>query len=140
MAANTTPIFTKEGQHSTVLINAANAAADGSGTLFDLITGGADGSRIEGVRFISSQVTVGAIAAKVCRIFITDAAGANPRLIAEAALSSATRSATVTGSATDYFFAVPIVLQSGQKIQVCQSARATSADDTVAYTIGAGKY
>lgn len=139
MAANTAPIFTKEGQSIGVLINAANTAADGSGTLFDLITATADGTRVDGVIFTNSQATVGAAAAKVCRMFITDTAGANPMIIGEVALPATTRSNTVVGQRVVFFFEKSIVLKSGQKIQVTSSVRATSADDVAAVAF-AGNY
>lgn len=139
MAANTAPIFTKAGKMIGVLIAAANTAADGSGTLVDLITGATDGTRVDGVIFTNSQSTVGAAAAKVCRIFITDSSGANPYLLGEQALSAATRSNTAIGQTGTFFFPKPIVLKSGQKLQVTSSVRATSADDVVAVPI-AGDY
>jgi hypothetical protein len=139
MAANTNPIFPKEGNSFGVLINAANTAADGSGTLFDLITATVDGTRVDGVIFTNSQVTVGAAAAKVCRMFITDAAGANPMLIGEVALAALTRSATAIGQRAVFFFEKALILKSGQKIKVSSSVRATSADDMAAVAL-AGNY
>lgn len=139
MAANTAPIFTKSGNMIGVLINSANTAADGSGTLFDLITGATDGTRVEGVIFTNSQVTVGAAVLKVCRIFITDASGANPFIIGEQLMAATTRSTTVIGQTATFFFPKPVILKSGQKLKVSQSLRATSADDTVAVPI-AGDY
>lgn len=139
MAINRDPIFPIEGQSVGVLINAANAAADGSGTLFDLITGAENGTRVDGVIFTSSQTTAGASVAKVCRMFITNALGLNPLLIAEAVLPAKTRSNTVDGATVTCFFPKAIVLKQGQKIQVSQSVRATSADDTAAVPL-AGNY
>lgn len=140
MAANTVPIFLKEGNSVGVLINAANTAADGSGTLFTLLTATLDGSRIEGVNFTSSQATVGASVAKVCRMFITDASGANPYLIGEVVLPAATRSATAIGATAIFWFAKPKVLISGQIVKVSQSLCATAADNTTAFPIGGGNY
>ena len=51
MPANTTPIFILSGNIATATIAAANTAADGSGTLVTLLTAGADGSRVDSVRF-----------------------------------------------------------------------------------------
>lgn len=139
MAANTAPIFTLSGKMIGVLIAAANTAADGSGTLVDLITGGTNGTRVEGVIFTNSQGTVGAAAAKVCRIFITDASGANPYIIGEVALAATTRSSTSIGQTGTFFFPKPLLLKPGQKLQVTSTVRATSADDIVAVPI-AGDY
>ena len=139
MAANTAPIFPKEGQSVGVLINSANTSADGSGTLFDLITATVDGTRVDGVIFTSSQTTAGASVAKVCRMFLTDTAGANPLPVGEIALPATTRSNTAIGARVVFFFEKAIILKSGQKIKVCQSLRATSADDTAAVAF-AGNY
>lgn len=140
MAANTTPLFVIKGAFETVLIDAANTAADGSGTLYDLITGATDGTRIEGVGFIPSQATVGAVAAKVYRIFKTDTSGLNPMIVGEVAMAGSTRSNTAVSGKASFLFDSPLILKSGEKIQVCQSVRATAADNSVAYTIGAGHF
>jgi hypothetical protein len=55
MAANITPIFVLAGNIKPARIAAANTAADGSGTLVTLITAGASGSRVDGVRFRNSS-------------------------------------------------------------------------------------
>ena len=56
MAANITPIFVLAGNIKPARIAAANTAADGSGTLVTLVTAGASGSRVDGVRFRSTEV------------------------------------------------------------------------------------
>lgn len=140
MAVNVKPIFIKSGGNASVLINAANTSFNGSGALFELLKGLADGTRIEGVRFIPSQSTVGAIAAKVFRVYITDTSGLNPLPYGEIAMTSSTRSDTAAATIIDYYFPQPIVLAFGQKIFVSQSVRATAADDTVAHAIGFGNY
>lgn len=144
MAVNTSPIFIKEGGNAGCLITSANTAFDGSGTLgtdiFELLTATTDGTRVEGVRFIPSQATVGIIAAKVFRIYITDTGGTNPLPLGEVAMAQSTRSNTAAGTIVDYFFPQPIILKSGQKILVSQSVRATSADNTACYPIGFGNF
>jgi hypothetical protein len=56
MAANTTPIFIKQGNFTIGRIAALNVASDGSGTLgttlITIVTAGVDGTRVDGVRFI----------------------------------------------------------------------------------------
>jgi hypothetical protein len=93
MAANITPIFVLAGNIKPARIAAANTAADGSGTLVTLITAGASGSRVDGVRFRNSasnsrQVQVH----RYTEYFLSDTAGTNHRLIGEVATATATRS------------------------------------------------
>lgn len=139
MAANTIPIFTKQGNFTPARIAAANTAADGSGTLVTLVTAVTDGTRVDGVRFINSQATAAASGAKVLRIFLTDTGGINPRLIGEVAMAAATRSTTVIGATSIYTFDQAIIMKSGQLISVCMSVYAGAQDqtDAIAY---AGDY
>ena len=139
MAANTTPIFTKQGNFTPARIAAANTAADGSGTLVLLVTAVTDGTRVDGVRFINSQATAAASGAKVLRIFLTDTGGINPRLIGEVVMAAATRSTTVIGATSIYTFDQAIIMKSGQLILVCMSVYAGAQDqtDAIAY---AGDY
>ncbi len=139
MAANITPIFTKQGNFTPARIAAANTAADGSGTLVTLVTAVIDGTRVDGVRFINSQATAAASGAKVLRIFLTDTGGINPRLIGEVAMTAATRSTTVIGATSIYTFDQAIIMKSGQLMSVCMSVYAGAQDqtDAIAY---AGDY
>ena len=139
MAANTTPIFTKQGNFTPARIAAANTAADGSGTLVTLVTAVTDGTRVDGVRFINSQATAAASGAKVLRIFLTDTGGINPRLIGEVAMAAATRSNTAIGATSIYTFDQAIIMQSGQLILVCMSVYAGAQDQTDANAY-AGNY
>ena len=139
MAANTTPIFIKQGNFTPARIAAANTASDGSGTLVTLVTAVIDGTRVDGVRFINSQATAAVSGAKVLRIFLSDTGGANPRLIGEVAMATATRSNTVIGATSIYTFDQAIVMKSGQLMSVCMSVYAGVQDqtDAIAY---AGDY
>jgi hypothetical protein len=139
MAANPTPIFINQGNFTPGRIAAANTASDGSGALVTLVTAGADGSRVDGVRFINSQATAAAAAAKVWRIFLSDTGGTNFRIIGEVIAAAVTRSNTVAGQTTIYTFDQAIIMQSGQIISVCQSVYTTAADQTDA-TAYAGNY
>jgi hypothetical protein len=135
MAANTTPIFTKEGNFTIGRIAAANTAADGSGTLVTLVTSATDGTRVDGVRFRNSQASAAASTAMVHRIFLSDTAGANPRLIGEVATATATRSVSAIGATSIFTFDQPVIMKSGQIMSVCQSAYAGVQDqfDAIAY-------
>ena len=139
MAANTTPIFIKQGNFTPARMAAANTASDGSGALVTVVTAVIDGTRVDGVRFFNSQASAAASGAKVLRIFLTDTGGINPRLIGEVAMAAATRSATVVGATSVYTFDQAIVMQSGQIMSVCMSVYAGVQDqtDAIAY---AGDY
>lgn len=139
MPANTTPIFIKQGEFTPGRIAAANTASDGSGALVTVVTAGADGTRVDGVRFINSQATAAAAAAKVWRIFLSDTGGTNFRIIGEVIAAAVTRSTTVAGQTALYTFDQAIIMNSGQVMSVCQSVYTTAADqtDAIAY---AGDY
>jgi hypothetical protein len=139
MPANTTPIFILAGNFTPGRIAAANSASDGSGTLVTLVTAGAQGTRVDGVRFINSQVTYAAAAAKVWRIFLSDTGGANPRIIGEVIAAAVTRSISVAGQTATYTFDQPIIMKSGQIMTVVQSVYTTAADQTDACAF-AGDY
>jgi len=136
---NTTPIFTVRGNFLPARIAAANTASDGSGTLVSLVTASVEGTRVDGVRFRNSQITAAASSAMIHRIFITDAAGANPRLIGEVITPAATRSNTVAGATSIFTFDQPVIMRSGQIMSVTQSLYAGAQDqfDAIAY---AGDY
>ena len=139
MAANTTPIFIKNGNFTVGRIAAANTASDGSGALVTLVTATVDGTRVDGVRFINSQASAAASGAKVLRMFLSDTGGANYRLIGEVAMSAATRSTTAIGATAIYTFDQPIIMQSGQIIAVCMSVYVGVQDQTDACAF-AGDY
>lgn len=139
MAANNTPIFIKEGCVGRARVSAANTARDGSGTLVDLVTGATDGTRVEYVTITSAQASAAANSAMVARLFLTDVAGSNPRLLREVAFTAITASNTAIGATQTMAFPGGILLQSGQKLQVCQSVYA-GAQDQMDYIAIGGNY
>lgn len=136
MTANTTPIFAILGNMIPVHIAAANTASDGSGSLVTLLTAGSNGARVDGVQFKNAQTTAAASSAMVVRVFLSDAAGANFRLVAESAHATATRSTTVIGATTTITFSNPIVMKSGQILSVTQSVYAGAQDQNAALAFG----
>lgn len=130
MAANFNPIFTLVPNTVPTTITAANTARDGSGALVTLVTAGTNGSRVDSITFTNSATAVGASALKVVRVFLTDAAGANPRIIAEALLPAITSSNTVIGATVTITFTNGRKMKSGQIMKVSQSLCATSADNS----------
>ena len=127
MAANITPIFVLAGNIKPARIAAANTAADGSGTLVTLITAGASGSRVDGVRFRNTSVFTTSTA-NVHIIFLSDTDGTNDRLIGEVATATATRSATAVGATSIFTFDQPIIMLSGQIMSVNQCNYAGTQD------------
>jgi hypothetical protein len=128
MAVNTMPIFVRQGNVQPARISAANTAADGSGALVTMVTAGVDGARVDGVRFRNSQATAAASSAMVQRIFLSNTAGTNFRLIGEVATGAATRSNTVVGATSIFTFDQPIIMLPGQVMSVAQSVYAGVQD------------
>lgn len=141
MPANTTPIFlatANKGITTGLRLTTANTTRDLS-TLTNadlLFTAGANGSRIEAIDFthVAASQTQTSIAA-VGRIFLcSDAAGSNPRLIAEVALPAIAPSATAVGQQQRITFTTPLFLASGQHLWASISATQTSgAYDVTVY-------
>jgi hypothetical protein len=130
MPANTIPIFTLSGNFTPARIAAANVASDGSGTLVTVVTAGANGTRVDGVRFRNASATATTSAAMQHRIFLTDTSGLNPRLVGEVATPAGATRATQTniGATSIYTFDQPIIMLSGQLLKVCQSIFASAVD------------
>jgi hypothetical protein len=144
MSANTLPVFGLTPNSEPSRIAAANTARDGSGSLVTITTVGANGGKLAWVKITSAQATAAASSTMVVRIFVTDAAGANPRLVIEALLTTLTPSTVVIGStvvidvingitinnATQTFNGIigGIPLKTGQLIKACQSIYAGVQD------------
>lgn len=130
MAANLKPIFIRQGNFLPARIAAANTASDGSGALVTIVTAQADGTRVDGVRFRNSSSTATTSGAMQHRIFLSDTAGTNYRLIGEVATAAGSTRATQTniGATSIYTFDQPIIMQSGQIMAVCQSVYAGGGD------------
>lgn len=128
MAANIAPIFIIRGQFTPGRIAAANTDNSGGGTLVDIVTGGTDGTRVDGIRFNNSGSTTGASAATRINIFHT--VGATIRIIGQVLMpAGATKSGTVLGATVSYTFDAPIILKSGEKISVTSTNWASAVDN-----------
>lgn len=98
MAANTIPIYSLAGQISwnPTLVQTANTAKDGTGTVATLFTAGANGGRVERIRARAAGTNV----ATVLRIFINNGgANSNPAnniFYAEMTLTATTLSEVAT--------------------------------------------
>ena len=128
MAANTSPIYTLVPNCIPIHLAAANLASDGSGTLVNLVVAGADGTRVDTVTFRNAQTTQAASSNMLGKLFLSDAAGANFRLVEEAQILAATRSSTVKGANSTVTFYPALPMKSGQILAVCQSIYASAAD------------
>jgi len=137
--SNQKPIFTNVGQMIPIHVAVANTASDGSGTLNTLVTATTDGTRIDGIQVRNGQTTNGVSSAMVIRVFLTNASGANPRLINEFTLAAATRTATAIGANTVATFSPALVLASGQILSVVQSVYA-GVQDQNSYLAYAGNF
>lgn len=126
----TSPNFVSTPKATVTTIAAANTARDGSGTLVTAFTAGASGSRVDTIKFTSSQATAAASALRICRVFLTDTAGANPTLIEEVSLPAVTASNTVVGSTATITFVNGLCIASGQLVRVTQSVYGSAADGT----------
>lgn len=139
MPANTTPIFIASAATTSATISAANTAKDGSGTLVPVFTGATDGSRVDFISFTLGQTTATTNSAMVCRVFITETSGVNPRLLQEISLTAVAASNTAVGAIQTLFFANGLLLSSGQQIQVSKSVHA-GQQDTVHVVVRGGHY
>lgn len=120
MAANSDPIFTRNGKISSVLVTAANTSSQGGGTVgTDIFLGftadATNGSYIRQVRFIATGTTANtATTATVGRVFISSVTSgsttsANTFLIAEITLPSVTAdSSTAAAAYVDVVLGFPI--------------------------------
>jgi hypothetical protein len=99
--------------------------------MVDLVTGATDGTKVTWIKFKH----VGTSTAGLYLMWITDTAGANPRLYAELAIAAVTSSATVATN-ENTLFTPDLQLKSGQKIVV----GATTANTNIHVTASIGDF
>lgn len=123
MAANTNPIYSRQGDIQWSTISAANTAKDGTGTVVTIFTAdAAEGGRVERIRFRALGTNV----VTVARIFInngsTNATATNNTLYAEVTLPATTLTEVAAQNPIDIPNAIdgglPIVLPPGYKLNV----------------------
>ena len=83
------PAFASTPRTAVAQISTANTNRDGTGTIATVMTGAADGTRIDDVKIVAT----GATTAGVVRLFLHD--GSNARLWAEVLVSAITPSTSV---------------------------------------------
>ncbi len=118
-------------------ITAANAAADGSGSIVLALTAGKNGSKVYGVTFRNSRPTEAASSAMLCKVFLSNTVGTGFKIIGEVALPSVTRSGTQVGAAATISFTPNLDLLEGQCIGVTKSIH-VGTQDNVSVVVLAG--
>jgi len=115
MAANTSPIFALTPETAFVTVTAATTDRTGATTtnLAELLTAATDGTKITQI----GAKAAGTNTATAVLIFITDTAGANPKLYDEIGLEPITASTTVTSQRQVTAYS-DLQLKAGQKVQV----------------------
>jgi len=113
--ANTSPIFALTPETAIVTVTAATTDRTGATTanLSELLTAATDGTKITQI----GAKVAGTNTACLVLIFITDTAGANPKLYDEIALEPITASTTVTSERQVTAYS-DLQLKAGQKVQV----------------------
>lgn len=113
MAANTSPIFALSPEASFVTVTAATTDRTGATTtnLSELLTAGTDGTKITQI----GAKAAGTNTATAVLIFITDTAGANPKLYDEIAMDAVTADTTTTSQRQVTAYS-DLQLKSGQKV------------------------
>ena len=131
MAANTEPVFALKPE--TKIGNITGTTTDKSGAttanIITLLTAATDGTKVTRIKFKH----VGNSTAGTALVWITDTAGANPRLAYEETYAAITSSATVRTAEVEFVFN-DLQLKSGQQIQV--GATVVTSDIHVTASIG----
>jgi hypothetical protein len=113
--ANTSPIFALVPETKIVTVTTATTDRTGATTtnLAELLTAGTDGTKITQIGAKVAGDNTGCLVL----IFITDTAGANPKLYDEIGLEAITASTTVTSQRAVTAYS-DLQLKSGQKVLV----------------------
>jgi hypothetical protein len=133
MAANKEAIFALIPETRRAVITGTTTDKTGATTanMVDLVTGATDGTKVTWVKYKH----VGTSTAGLYLMWITDTAGANPRLYAELPIAAVTSSATVATN-ENTLFTPDLQLKAGQKIVV----GATTANTNIHVTASIGDF
>ena len=133
MPANTKPIFALSPETTRANITGTTTDKSGATTanIVDLVTASTDGTKVTQIVYKH----VGNSTAGILLVWVTDTAGANPRLLAESTFAAVTSSATVATAGGTLIFN-DLQLKSGQKIQV----GATTATTNIHVTASIGNF
>lgn len=127
MAANTSPVFTKNGQINSALVTAANTSSQGGGTvatdIFKVYTADAtNGSYLQYLRWIPTGTATTTTTATTGRVFVSSitsgaTTSANTFLIKETALTAISADNS-TGAVNEFDIPLGFVLPAGWTILV----------------------
>lgn len=135
MSANTAPIFTLTPQSPTVQLTTGQSTQDNPGSNFsDVLTAGANGTRVDRVVITSTGTSVAALV----NLFIHD--GTNARLIKQIAVTVAVGNTTTPVYTAEWVRTdgLPlVVLPSGFKLRATVTVTQTNALNVTAF---AGDY
>lgn len=133
MAANTKPIFALSPETRLAAITGTTTDKSGATTanIVDLVTASTDGTKVTQIKYKH----VGNSTAGIFLVWVTDTAGANPRLLSESTYAAITSSATVATAEGTLIFN-DLQLKSGQKIQI----GATTATTNIHVTAQIGNF
>lgn len=106
MSKNTQPVFTKAPVVGMGTVTVANANLDGTGTIVEVVDGGADGVRLD----LFEAKAIVTTTAGMLRIFLSLDSGVTWELWAEVAVTAATPAAAVPAFATELVFTKPLNL------------------------------
>lgn len=106
-----TPAFVVTPAISAAALSAANSARDGSGTLVEVITAAASGTRIDAINIKAT----GATTAGMIRLYVFN--GATSFLFAEVAIPAITASATLETFQTTIYYPEGLIIPSTFKIK-----------------------
>jgi hypothetical protein len=127
MPANTSPIFGLTPNVAWGVIDTANTAKDGTGTVVTIFTAGSNGARVDKLRYKPKGTNV----ATVLRIFVnngsTNATASNNTMVREETIAATTLSEVAALTNGEIDFPDGLVLPSGYKLNI-----------TIGTTISAG--
>lgn len=132
----TTPAFIASANIGFARPLVLNPASDGTLTLYDLITGAANGTRVDRVSIVNSQPSYAAAAGLVVRFYITDTG--ITRLIEEVAIPAiaAAKTAITLGPSNALYFPGGLFLGSGEILKcsiTAYTAGGSNQVDVIAY-------
>ena len=127
MSANLDPIFSSTFVLGMVRLNTGNTASNGSGSITKVVTGATNGTRVDKITYINSQLTAAASTGMVGKIFLSNDGGSTWKLNNEIAIATATRSTTAIG-AKNIVITGGLYLPNGVILGVAQSVYAGVQD------------
>lgn len=118
MAANTSPVFGLTPVVSWGVIDTANTAKDGTGTVVTIFTAGADGARVDKIRYKAKGTNV----ATVLRIWVnngsTNSTAGNNTLAREETIAATTLSEVAALANGEIDFPDGLILPAGYKLNI----------------------